>query len=463
MGIEGFYKWVKESYPTAIYPITKEYFDNVYIDLNYLLHMCNYNSNDMKHTINKLKTIILDINIKTQPAKSLNLFCDGVAPLAKLLEQRKRRLDHSIVESEDTTENDYLNFTPGTLFLENLESNLNQIIKIIENQLCIKINVDIVGDGEGELKIKNALLQNYSKSKKDTHILVTTDADVILMAMSNYSYKNTYILLKDNILSLDLLLKAHTKIFGTSEYSHLDFSFLNLFLGNDYIPKLKYISNEKLWESYKQNLIQHKYLIDDKNNINVNFLIDIITDVIAKIKICYYKKITLKDLDMSKIKNYLDGVTWTFLMYKRGKCIDYKYIYNYDTSIDPLSLQIYLLNNEYKLNIIKNDNIINKNLCALILLPKRALNLVDNKYHKFINNSTDKIINKISEEEQCVQCKLNQKSYIENKKLYQEEKITKSEYDKYNEKYTNHKKTHKNLTEEDINKIVLKFNKFLLE
>lgn len=401
MGIEGFYKWIKEEYTDCIYSYKSEsipkYYDHVYIDLNYLLHMCNYNSNNMVHTINKLKMIILDIAIKTQPKKSLNLFCDGVAPMAKLIEQRKRR-ENNI--TEDNLNNSTLNFTPGTIFLHNLKSNLNNIIKIIENQLCINIYADIEGDGEGELKIKNKLLDNYLKSNQDTHILATTDADVVLMSLANISYQNTYILLKDNILSIKQLLELHTNKYGKSEFPHIDFSFLNLFLGNDYIPKLKYISNDKLWGAYKKNLCDYKYLINDKYELNNEFLNDILTDIIANIKLCYYKKITLKDLDFRKIKNYLDGISWTFIMYRHGRCLDYRYIYNNDSSIDPLSLQIYLFENKYKLTIIKNPNIINNNLCALILLPNKAQTLIDEKYRDFTikiqdNNLTESDIDQI--------------------------------------------------------------------
>ena len=223
MGIEGFYKWIKDDYSEAIYSYDSEnipkYFNHAYIDLNYLLDMCNYNSNNIIHTINKLKNIIMDIVIKTQPNKTLNLFCDGVAPLAKLLEQRKRRIEHTIYDTKlISLEDSTLNFTPGTIFLETLEEKLQQIINIIKNQFCIDIYVDIINDGEGELKIKNQLLKNYSKSNLDTHILITTDADVVLMAMSNYSYTNSYILLKDNILSLDKLLKLHITKYGNQNY-----------------------------------------------------------------------------------------------------------------------------------------------------------------------------------------------------------------------------------------------------
>lgn len=456
MGIEGFYKWIKEEYSDSILSYNDkdipQYFDHVYIDLNYLLHMCNYNSNNMTHTINKLKNIIMDITIKTQPTKSLNLFCDGVAPMAKLLEQRKRRIEHIMY---DTSGDSTLNFTPGTIFLETLEEKLHQIIKIIKNQLCINIHIDIVNDGEGELKIKNKLLENYSKSKIDNHILVTTDADVVLMAMSNYSYKNTYILLKDNVLSLNKLLNLHTLRYGKSESPHTDFSFLNLFMGNDYIPKLKHISVNKIWNAYKQNLSQYKYLVNNLNELNNEFLIDIFTDVIANIKLCYYKKISLEDYDMNKIKNYLDGITWTYVMYKNGICNDYKYIYNYDTTIDPLSLQIFLFQNKLILKLNKNINNIDKNLCAILLLPKKGIELIDKKYHKFINN---KELSILYEEENCIICKNYIDTYRDNKQKYENGDISKDIYNKFNNIYNEHKFKHKNLTESDINKIINKFN-----
>lgn len=466
MGIEGFYKWIKDEYSDSIYNIDSDeipkYFNHVYVDLNYLLHMCSYNSNNMTHTINKLKNILLDITIKTQPTISLNLFCDGVAPMAKLLEQRKRRLESlDVIDEDSNIDNSTLNFTPGTIFLETLEDKLKQIINIIKNQLVIDTHIDIIGDGEGELKIKNKLLENYAKSDSDTHVLVTTDADVILMAMANPSYKNTFILLKDTILSLDKLLCQHKKLYLCGNYSNLDFSFLNLFLGNDYIPKLKFISNEKLWLAYKKNIDKYKYLIDNNNNIQYDFLIDILTDIIAQIKLCFYKKISFKDYDVDKIENYLNGIFWTYLMYKNGKCLDYKYKYNYDDSIDPLNLQLYLLakkTNKQTMSLNINDNIINRNLCAILLLPKRACILINEKYHKFIEN-----IDELYQEEKCSLCKKYLKTYKDNKKKLENENITKEEYKSFYNIYSSHKKTHKNLSYEDIILMVNKFNTYIKE
>lgn len=47
MGITNFYKWIKTDYANCIKPIGNRCYDHVYIDLNYLLHMCYYNCDDI--------------------------------------------------------------------------------------------------------------------------------------------------------------------------------------------------------------------------------------------------------------------------------------------------------------------------------------------------------------------------------------------------------------------------------
>ncbi len=76
MGIDGFHNWIEKEYPEAYVDIKtdKTVYHHAYIDLNYLLHLCHYNSVDETHLINKMSLLILDICAKIQPAISLNLF-----------------------------------------------------------------------------------------------------------------------------------------------------------------------------------------------------------------------------------------------------------------------------------------------------------------------------------------------------------------------------------------------------
>ena len=386
MGITNFYKWIKNDYGSCIKPIDKKCYDNVYIDLNYVLHMCYYNCDDLDMVLKKLETIILDICAKTQPRYTVNLYCDGTAPFAKLCIQRERRFN-----SKDELS---LNFTPGTIFITTIPEKINLILDIIKFRFGVKVNIDTHEPGEAEIKIKNKLLEYYNKNKNETHILVTNDADVILILTSHESYNKCNILLHNDVLCISELIKLHTIKYGMSLFPYLDFSFLNLFMGNDYLPKLNLITIEKLWLCYKNNLYfyknNEKYLIKLENNninINKNLLVDILNSMISYVNISRFKKLH-EQYDDKIYKNYFDGLIWNLHMYHDGICNDYYYMCNTHKSIDILNLLLYVYSHKITDKLIYTD--INKpiptELCSILLLPPSGLKFIDDKYIKFIND-----------------------------------------------------------------------------
>ena len=401
MGITNFYKWIKTEYSNCIKPINNECYNHVYIDMNYLLHLCVYDCDDFNILMKKIETIILDVCIKTQPSDSLNIFCDGTSPFAKLILQRERRFNNSnILRSTFDVEpnmSNILHFTPGTTFIKSIPNKLKKLLHNIENQFNIQINIDVIDPGESEIKIKNKLLEYYNKDKNKSHILLTNDADVILILTSHESYNKCHILLKYDILSINKLINEHIKKYGKSQFSYLDFSFLNLFLGNDYLPKLYYVTNKNLWDSYKFNLDlmndSKKFLIkfnnDNKIMINYDLLFYIFNILLIKIS---RKKFINTEYNDEKYKNYFDGLIWNFKMYNIGICNDYYYYCKIKKPIDILNLIMYLSD---KKNIYDDYNIENKpissELCSIMILPESGKKLIDDKYHKFIDKINKKI------------------------------------------------------------------------
>jgi 5'-3' exonuclease len=384
MGITNFYKWIKTSYSNCILPIGNRCYNHIYIDLNYLLHMCYYNCDDLDVVIKKLSTIILDICAKTQPSDSINLYCDGTSPFAKLILQRERRFS-----SKDELS---LNFTPGTKFINHIPDKLSNILEIIKIRYNITINIDTNTPGEAEIKIKNKLLENYNKDKTKTHILATNDADVILILTSHESYKKCSILLNDNVLSISNLIETHINKYNiNSLYPHLDYSFLNLLMGNDYLPKLNLLTLDKLWESYKTNMIHsdEKYLlkiIDSHIVINKNLLIDILHTLICNMAFGKLKK-DMEIYDDKIYDNYFNGLIWNLHMYREGLCTDYYYMCHAKKPINIINLLMYLYSNKIIDRLIYNK--INKpipsDLCCILLLPDSGKYLIDDKYDKFID------------------------------------------------------------------------------
>jgi 5'-3' exonuclease len=392
MGITNFYKWIKAEYSNCIKPISDECYNHVYIDMNYLLHMCVYDCDNFDILMKKIETVVLDICIKTQPSDSLNIFCDGTSPFAKLILQRERRFNKDNNESMSHL----LHFTPGTIFMKSIPDKLKKTLNTIEKQFNIEINIDVIEPGEAEIKIKNKLLENYHKNINKSHILITNDADVILILTSHESYNKCHILLKHEILSINKLINEHIKKYGKSHYSYLDFSFLNLFLGNDYLPKLYYVTNKNLWDAYKFNISllddSKRFLIkfnDNKIIINYTLLFDIFNTLLIKIS---RKKINNTDYDDDIYKNYFDGLIWNLKMYNIGICNDYYYYCKIKKPIDILNLIMYLSDkkNDYNDYNIENKPITSE-LCSILILPESGKELIDNKYHKFIDKINKKI------------------------------------------------------------------------
>jgi len=401
MGIDGFNAWIDKDYPEAYSNIvtSKTLYHHLYIDLNYLLHLCHYNSNDTVHLLNKMSMIILDICVKVQPIKSVNLYCDGTAPFAKMVIQRERRCKN--IKISDDIFKTSLNFTSGTQFIEELPKKLEKTIKIIKNLFHIEVNIDTIIDGEAEIKIKGKVLENNNKNNnKQNNVLVTNDADVVLISSSSDTYKNTYILVKDKLLSIDKLLNLHFKKYSSPielDYTvnNMDFVLLNLFLGDDYIPKIGYISPNKLWNAYKLNISKYKKLIEydnNKFNINKDFLLDILDDCISSIgktKIIKNNKIYNKE----KLDNYFEGILWIINMYNNGKCNNFEYICNDLQPIDIFNFRMYIQSltniNNYNNKIVES---IPSTLCGILLLPKEAQQLISNRYKDFMDDEEIKII-----------------------------------------------------------------------
>ncbi|KAL8436179.1 hypothetical protein ACSSS7_001909 [Eimeria intestinalis] len=100
MGIGRFYRWLSERYPLINEKIDASSipaFDNLYLDMNGILHNCSHgNSGGMLHENEDLMWqsvfAALDLVISTiAPRKLLYLAADGVAPRAKMNQQRARR------------------------------------------------------------------------------------------------------------------------------------------------------------------------------------------------------------------------------------------------------------------------------------------------------------------------------------------------------------------------------------
>uniref|UniRef100_A0A3B3SMW4 Xrn1 N-terminal domain-containing protein n=1 Tax=Paramormyrops kingsleyae TaxID=1676925 RepID=A0A3B3SMW4_9TELE len=101
MGVPKFYRWISERYP-CLSEVVKEHqipeFDNLYLDMNGIIHQCSHpNDEDVHFRISEEKIFAdifhyLEVLFRIiKPRKVFFMAVDGVAPRAKMNQQRGRR------------------------------------------------------------------------------------------------------------------------------------------------------------------------------------------------------------------------------------------------------------------------------------------------------------------------------------------------------------------------------------
>ena len=140
----------------------------------------------------------IDFYIKQiKPTELVYISFDGIAPFAKLKQQRDRRFKsqytkqilHSILNKKTTEEWDTCAITPGTTFMKNLDAYVKKYFK------DYPIPVIFTGSqkcGEGEHKI-----MQHIRNTKNTAAIYGLDADLIMLGLNHLSYRNNiYLYLK---------------------------------------------------------------------------------------------------------------------------------------------------------------------------------------------------------------------------------------------------------------------------
>ena len=449
MGILNFHKYMKEKYGDAFQHKWLDFYDHVYIDMNYSLHYCNYNIKNEKQLFDKLFLFFDRTLHQAIPIKSLTTCIDGVAPLSKLLLQRKRR--KNIASNTKPDNFDSLLFSSGTQFMKSVGNKIKDYTKFV--QYAYNIDVTYLDEhkdeiiDEAELKLKYAIDCNIENNPNDTNIIVTNDADVIVMLSTCKKLDNIYVFYytsgTSEIVSMKKLLDMHTDKVGKSLNYGLDFSFLNIMMGNDYFPKLGLVTFEKMFEVYTEVLkVSNDSLINEELSINFNFFKSMLIKIIDKTKSKAYQTVTLDTFRKNVYKNYLDGLLWCLDTYKNGKCVRYNYTYNHLNPPHPLGIIMEIDMERHELSLNKETSKpLQSHLYLMLVLPSNAKHLIDTKYHDFFEE-----INK--HEGKCDICNNFQKEINNNdekNKLYEIKK-----------QYTQHKKSHE-WTLDNIEMISQKF------
>lgn len=495
MGIQLFQSYIKKVYAQACKTkwdnIT---YDNLYIDLNHVLHHVCYLAKDCDDLLARFKDYLNKIILYIKPKKRVYLAADGPAPMAKMMLQRKRRLDtvktlDTELNLNDLKKNLNLNLTPGTDFMMKLEKELSGFIEYITKKYNVNVITSITDADEGEIKIRYKLQQFQKKYPTETHLVYSGDSDMILLLFTCDDLSNIYQIIDKNvIIHFGTLLDLHRLKFGKTESDKYDFVFINLMMGNDYIPKVSLIKLETIWEAYKTvSRNRPKGLITfnmneittinniNTNNINTNtdntdnttdkfimkvdqiFIHDLLYIATKKSPSYLLNNFDFFDLRDASYINYVNGLYWCFAMYTTGNCSDYRYIYDHQTSPHVTGvIWTIIFNNMY--NITKTKSI-DVDLYGILLIPEKA-NLLLSKEQRLIAEKLVKVHPIIYEEGRCIKCKNYSKKLNELQvKLKNYDSDSEERYEiskqlgKLNKSFSNHREIHEKLTATTIDTI----------
>ncbi|XP_059211918.1 5'-3' exoribonuclease 2 isoform X2 [Centropristis striata] len=251
MGVPAFFRWLSRKYASIIVHCVEEKgkecngvrvpvdtakpnpneveFDNLYLDMNGIIHPCTHpedkpapkNEDEMMVAIFEYIDRLFNI---VRPRRVLYMAIDGVAPRAKMNQQRSRRFraskegvelaeEKSRIREEVIQRGGYLPpeeikerfdsncITPGTEFMDNLAQCLRYYVaeRLSNDPGWQNITVflsDASVPGEGEHKIMDYIRRQRAQPNHDPnthHCLCGADADLIMLGLATHEPNFTII------------------------------------------------------------------------------------------------------------------------------------------------------------------------------------------------------------------------------------------------------------------------------
>jgi len=320
MGVPRFFRWLVERYPSTIAPLTDNScpsIDNLYLDMNGIIHNCTATSNEdgvrLKRSPKEVVLTVFQYIDKlfdlVKPRKHFFMAIDGVAPRAKMNQQRQRRF-RSALDAEQLRGDlikkganvpdldecfDSNAITPGTEFMAELSTHLHYLIhKKMQDDLrwqqCVVIFSGHSSPGEGEHKIMDFIRGRKAQpgyAPNETHCLYGLDADLIMLGLA--AHEPHFVLLREDVFNqyrqgrksdkreevkplkekFNLLHLCAMREYMALEFKDLqlpfefdlervidDYVFMCFFCGNDFIPHMPTLDIKEgaittLYEVYK--------------------------------------------------------------------------------------------------------------------------------------------------------------------------------------------------------------------
>ena len=308
MGIPAYFSYIIKNHQRIIHEKIPSKIDSLYMDCNSIIYDAvrmvelQKENSEVNHDNIIVKVIqLIEYYIQLiKPSKKVYIAFDGVAPFAKMQQQKTRRYKTEYITRttadiniKDTNTFSTLEITPGTVFMNKLSKYIKRKFQELGNS-SINIIVSTSEDpGEGEHKIVEHMRQ--FPNQEESIAIYGLDSDLIMLAIFHYTlFKNVYICREapefhlDNttpdvnnkqLLFMDIGVLSDSILIemGASTKRHVcDYVFICFMLGNDFLPHFPALNIrthgiQRLLDIYKVHISNYKdrYLVDvEKHKIN---------------------------------------------------------------------------------------------------------------------------------------------------------------------------------------------------
>ena len=330
MGIPSYFSYVVKNHSNIIRKLEKGstiQIHNLYLDCNSIIYDAVHNidftsliESDVDTIIKAVCSKIDEYILLLNPKNNVFIAFDGVAPVAKLEQQRSRRykslyqntISRSIFKSTKADPWNTTAITPGTVFMNKLNEKIYNRYKSTNNYKVDKIIVSGSDEpGEGEHKLFE-YIRTFPEQHQDVNtIIYGLDADLIMLSINHLPITNNIYLFRETphfIKSINSELEPNeTYLMDIPELAKVitlnmnndielttiqqknriyDYIFLCFFLGNDFMPHFPSVNIrtggvDKMINAYKATIGGTEDNLTDGKKIiwkNVRKLVQYIAD-----------------------------------------------------------------------------------------------------------------------------------------------------------------------------------------